>query len=247
MPIRLSSVQCSPGMKRAIFAALCMFAAVAAAKAQAPGPTAFQALHNFNHTGAPVTLVQGGDGNFYGVADLRQIFRVTPAGAITIWQPFHDDVSAATISLVRASNGELYGLVSRDSAARVYVFHLSSSGEVTTLHDFNSATEGSSPSLIAGSDGFLYGALGPVPTSDNSSRGALFKLSTAGVFSIIRRFGSGENTGYSPSSLIQANGGELYFVAPYGGSSGNGAIFKCTRGGVDDALQLYRRKRWQQA
>ncbi|MDQ6626299.1 MAG: hypothetical protein M3Y69_09230, partial [Verrucomicrobiota bacterium] len=218
-------------MKRAVVAALCMFAAaVAAPKAQTAGPDAFRALHNFVHIGAPASLVQATDGSFYGTTELRQIFRVTSTGSLTTWQPFKADVSTAAIELVAGSAGNLFGLV-RTNDGQAYFFQLSgSSGEVTILHQFT-AEEGSYPNgLIAADDGFIYGLIGP---ANVDSRGALFRLTPTGAFSTVHTFTLEENTGYSsPGSLVQGTDGNLYFVASYGGSGGYGAMFRCTRAGV---------------
>jgi uncharacterized repeat protein (TIGR03803 family) len=206
--------------------------------AQSPTPAGFRALHTFEHIAAPSSLVQGSDGSFYGVTRLRQIFRVGPTGALTVWQPFKEDVSEAAIRLVRASNGNLYGLVTnyRYGLRREYLFHLATSGEVTTLHEFR-PEEGFNPGgLIAGSDGFLYGALS---STDSSSRGAFFKVSTAGAFSIVHEFRAEEKTGYVPGAPIQGQDGNLYFLATYGGDSGNGALFRCTRAGVVTMLYSF--------
>lgn len=226
-PCRLVSLQ----LVAVLECFLCLATLAKVADAQSSTPTGFRALHNFEHVGKPTDIMAGGDGNFYGVTDLSQLFRVTPGGAITIWQPFREDVSTAASSLVRASNGEIYGLV---GGSRNYVFHLSSSGEVSTVHEFNANTEGTLPSsLVAGSDGFLYGVfLRATPPADAESRAALFRLSTTGSLSIVHQFVAEDHTGYGVGAPIQGTDGNLYFVTQYGGSTVNGALFRCTRAGV---------------
>lgn len=213
-------------MKRGILAALCIFAAAAGPQTQASGPNAFQALHTFTHNGVPVSLVQAQDGAFYGVTNLRKIFRVTATGSLTIWQPFTGDVISVS-ELVAGADGNLYGIAITNGL--FYFFQLTtSSGEVTVLHQF-SADEGFPYGLIAGNDGFLYGIIGATTLRP---RGALFRVSLSGALSTVHAFTPEENIGYVVTGPIQGGDGALYFVDRYAGSSAKGALFRCTRAGV---------------
>lgn len=223
----------------AVFAGLMLLSYLAAivqtADAQSSALAGFRALHKFQHTGTPSNLVRGGDGNFYGATNSLQIFRVTPAGAITIWpNPFGKALSPSTITLVRARNGEIYGLAaSYGGAGDNAVFHLSFSGEVTIVHEFDAATEGTDANgLIAGSDGFLYGRfVSATAAQEDRFRGAIFRLSITGTLSIVHQFVEADNTGYLLGfvQLIQGTDGNLYLV---NGGAGNGGLFRCTRTGV---------------
>src|SRR4029434_8486357 len=93
-----------------------------------------QTMVNFATTLGPVrgNLVQGPDGNFYGTTRIGgpsgngTIFRVTPAGGLTIVSSSLRDPSAG---LVVGNDGLLYGLTESDTALGFgSVFKLTTNG-----------------------------------------------------------------------------------------------------------------------
>ncbi|HZT34142.1 MAG TPA: choice-of-anchor tandem repeat GloVer-containing protein [Bryobacteraceae bacterium] len=81
----------------------------------------FQTLYNFCSQsncadgGAPLGLVQGSDGNFYGAASLGglygfgTLFKITPAGVLTPLHSFGNTDGAFPEGLIQATNGKFYG------------------------------------------------------------------------------------------------------------------------------------------
>jgi len=111
------------------------------------------------------SLVQGGDGNFYGTTiggglfGYGTVFRITPSGALTTLHSFNGtDGAGPDGSLVQGSDGNFYGTTVGGAVNNHgTVFQLTSSGGLTTLYSFNN--EGINPhgSLVQGTDGSFYG------------------------------------------------------------------------------------------
>jgi uncharacterized repeat protein (TIGR03803 family) len=107
---------------------------------------------------------------------------------------------------------------------------LSSAQTFTVLYSFTGGTDGAEPSggLILDSVGDIYG------TSEGTiaAKGSIFRLSTAGKFTLLHNFGEGGAGGaYPEAALIEDSGGNLYGTASAGGSAGQGTIFKLPKKG----------------
>jgi uncharacterized repeat protein (TIGR03803 family) len=171
--------------------------------------------------GNPGSIVQGADGNFYGVGTRGgnngggSIFKVTPAGTITrlyvfcAVEPCTD--GRGPNGLVLASDGNFYGTTNSggDFGAGT-IFQVTPSGTVSTL--FNFCTGRSCPSgvrpvgeLIQGTDGALYGTTVSGGLHDG---GTVFRFTLSGVFTTIYSFCSKPSCadGANPlAGLVQAN------------------------------------------
>ena len=132
-------------------------------------------LHSFS--GSPseganpiAALVQGSDGNFYGTTASGgehfkgTVFRITPAGGITVLHSFSGSPSEGGVpfaGLVQGSDGNFYGTTALGGAHfKGTVFNIDATGSLTTLHSFAGSTgEGALPfaGLVQGSDGKFYG------------------------------------------------------------------------------------------
>jgi uncharacterized repeat protein (TIGR03803 family) len=151
-------------------------------------------LASFNGTNgsSPVgNLLLGMDGNFYGVTsgvgstgtNYGEIFRVTPAGALSTLFNFGGSNGAAPLAgLIQTADGSLYGTTSAGGDFNLgTVFRLTTNGDFSTLLSFN-GTNGSTPqaSLIQASDGNLYGTTtygGPgFNGTAQSGNGLVFRL-----------------------------------------------------------------------
>jgi uncharacterized repeat protein (TIGR03803 family) len=195
-----------------------------------------------NHGAGPVALIQGHDGNFYGVTTTSGtgagcVFEMTPQGVTTILHKFGDgsvshDGAMPSAGLIQASDGNFYGTTSSGgSAGKGTVFAITSLGAVTILHSFGDGSvvnDGAVPqsSLIQGSDGNLYGT---TSQGGSAGEGAVFKITLPGVLTILHSFGDGTITGdgVSPTfGLTQDVQGNLYGTTSYGGSANQGAVYK---------------------
>jgi uncharacterized repeat protein (TIGR03803 family) len=137
---------------------------------------------------SPTSLIEGSDGNFYGVTwsagpivnnsfTLGNIFKITPTGIFTILYTFLPGSAGSLyspggnqpISLLEGADGNFYGTAlgsPYDNATAKEtglgtIFSFTRSGVLTMLHNFAAdGSEGSSPQaqLVQGPDGSFYGA-----------------------------------------------------------------------------------------
>lgn len=209
----------------------------------------------------PWTLLQGGDGNFYGVTINGganaggTVFKVTPSGSLTTLYSFCsqggtscDDGSAPNV-LLEGSDGNLYGTTPSGGAnAEGTVFKVTPSGAFTTLYNFcsqggSSCTDGSYPTaLLQGSDGNFYG----ISNGGAGGNGIFFKVTPTGTLSTLYTFCSQGGTdcpyGRLPFALVQGNDGNFYGLTLDGGTGscsaygskqiGCGVAFKLTSSGA---------------
>lgn len=122
-------------------------------------------------------------------------------------------------------DGKLYGVTSGGGTNNSgVIFRLSTNGgPIVRLRSFTGGADGSSPQypLVLGRDGNLYG------TSQYGSKdGALFKIGTNGVFTLIRSFENTNNAGEYPQELTVGDDGAMYGITDLGGSNGVGVLFR---------------------
>lgn len=183
----------------------------------------------------PTSLVQGADGDFYGVGLQGghnaggSIFKVTPAGTVIPLYLFCPRELCPDgkdpNGLVQASDGNFYGTTRSGGAANAgSIFRVTTAGAVSTLYSFcaNSqfCTDGVFPEgeLIQGSDGDLYGT---TFIGGNHSAGTVFKITLSGVFTSLYSFCSQSPNcadGQAPTAcLVQATNGMFYGTTSKGG------------------------------
>ena len=115
-------------------------------------------------------LVQGRDGNFYGVTvgggangSYGTIFKITPGGALTTLysfcaQPNCADGTYPVSGLVLGTDGDFYGAAYAGGPSNNgTLFKITAGGALTILHSFN-GTDGEAPeALFQATNGVLYG------------------------------------------------------------------------------------------
>jgi uncharacterized repeat protein (TIGR03803 family) len=174
-------------------------------------------LHRFNGSDGEnpnSKLIQGKDGNFYGV---------------TLGGGNYDNFGE--------SNGT--------------IFKMNSAGLVTSLHNFSLFNEGANSSgtnddgahpagaLFQASDNSLYGL---ATDGGANGSGTIFKITTQGSFTTLYSFDALDdqhrngNGGAPAGALIQGPDGALYGTTYYGGTGGNGTIFKVSLAGAFTSL-----------
>ena len=207
----------------------------------------------------PRSLVQGTDGNFYGVGAEGghngggSIFKVSPAGTVTslyifcLMEPCRDGYRPN--GLVLARDGNFYGTTEGGGdAGGGVIFRVPPSGTVTTLYSFCAGlqfcTDGVAPEgeLIQGSDGALYGTTFHGGKHDG---GTVFKITLSGVFTSLYSFCSQSPNcadGTNPTAgLVEATNGMFYGTTSRGGAnctiySGCGTLFRISSTGVFTTL-----------
>jgi uncharacterized repeat protein (TIGR03803 family) len=185
-------------------------------------------------------LVQARDGNFYGTTHggvlistfygYGGVFKLDATGALSPLYSFsgRNDGAYPAAGLVQASDGYLYGTTSGGGTnGDGTVFKISTNGTLTSLYSFTGAEDGVGPvaGLVQRGDGCLYGT-----TQFGGARGAgtVFRISTNGEFTILHSF-TGAKEGAQPNGgLAQGSDGGLYGTTAYGGTYGDGTVFRLT-------------------
>ena len=199
-----------------------------------------QVLHSFANNssdgGYPTAgLIRGSDGNYYGVtpsggsAGDGTVYEITPSGTETVLYVFSggSDGSKPQGTLIQGSDGNFYGATNA-GGAHTYgnVFKVTPAGIETVLYSFAGGTgDGSAPAagLLQASDGNFYGT---TKTGGANGVGTVFKLTPAGVETVIYSFTGGSSDGAGPAAaLIQGSDGNLYGTTTAGGPSGYGTVF----------------------
>ncbi|MGO8673184.1 MAG: choice-of-anchor tandem repeat GloVer-containing protein, partial [Capsulimonadaceae bacterium] len=204
----------------------------------------------------PEGVILGSNGDFYGTTyrggteDDGTVFQFTPTGTETILHNFgdgsvtHDGTSPAA-GLVLGTDGNFYGTTTTGgSAGDGSVFRVTSAGTVTILHSFGDGTvtnDGQDPSaaLIQAADGNFYGT---TFSGGSSGDGTVYRITPAGAVTILHNFGDGsvQNDGtYPQAALIQASDGNLYGTTLYGGSNGEGTVFRTSTTGSTTILHSF--------
>lgn len=221
-------------------------------------------LHSFTDKkdgGLPVaSLIRDSAGNLYGTtfeggnknacpfSGCGVVFKMTPAGVETVVHTFSfTDGSTPLGGVARDSAGNLYGTTSQGGSDNFgNVFKLSPSGVETVLHNFTGGSDGSFPEagLVLDSAGNLYGtaALG-----GSGSSGVVFKIDSAGTYSVLYSFTGGADGSVPEADLARDSAGNLYGTTVGGGdmsgscgsSGGCGVVFKLDPSGNETVLHSF--------
>lgn len=182
-------------------------------------------------------LIQGSDGDFYGMAEsggvnsLGTIFRITASGVFTTLYTFSGEDGAYPYgTLLQAADGNIYGTTS--SGGEFYsgnIFSITPAGVFTSLYRFTGGTDGAYPlaALIQGRDGNFYGT---TYQGGTNGFGTVFKFTTNGILTTLHSF---EHTdGAHPfAGLVQAANGNFYGATEIGGLNDGGTVYQITPDG----------------
>jgi uncharacterized repeat protein (TIGR03803 family) len=108
----------------------------------------------------------------------------------------------------------------------------------TVLYNFTGAPDGASPfaGVTRDAAGNLYGT---TYTGASSGYGVVFKVGKSGTESVLYSFNGGTDGGSPVGGLVRDTAGNLYGTAEYGGSSGNGVVFKVDKSGAETVLHSF--------
>lgn len=203
-------------------------------------------LHRFDGTNGEYVgegLVQGTDGNFYGVETsggantcangigCGTVFKITPSGVFTVLHNFSGSDGAEPLTaLVQGADGNLYGTTDEGgdttnceppSGCGTF-FRITPTGTLTTLHNFENTTDGAFPygTLTLATDGNFYGATDSGTYNicgyeGTESCGAIYKISPSGTVTSLHNFDYTD--GFWPTGLVQGTDGNFYGTTIYGG------------------------------
>jgi uncharacterized repeat protein (TIGR03803 family) len=255
-----------PGDVTASFAATGSYAAASATSTLTIGASStftFDLLASFTgpsgaYPGAdsPINgnLIQGSDGNFYGVTSAAQnleprgtsgygsAYKITPSGTFTVLHTFAGGTSDGWNpegSLVEGSDGNFYGVTTEAGSANGTVYRMTPSGQVTVLHTFaGGSSDGSDPlaGLIEGSDGSFYGT---TEYGGASGSGTVYKITPSGSFTLLYSFTSMSDGAYPSGGLVEGSDGNFYGMTGFGGANGWGTVYQVTPSGAFTLLHTF--------
>jgi uncharacterized repeat protein (TIGR03803 family) len=198
------------------------------------------------------SLIEGRDGNFYGMTNLGglhfgrgTVFVITPGGAETVLSSFGNNTDTPTDgynpygSLIEGSDGDFYGMAY--GVGPTYpssIFKITAEGVRTLLWSFGSGSDGDAAygRLTQGSDGNFYGM---TYQGGVNGRGTIFKVTPAGVETVLWSLGGSGDGAHPTSSLTLASDGNFYGMTINGGANDAGVVFRITPDGVETVLHSF--------
>jgi len=214
-------------------------------------------LHEFNGNDgfSPISLLQGKDGDFYGVnyssttngIGEGTVFRAHLANAdanianVTTLHSF--GYVRPGLGLIQGKDGALYGSTSQATFGD-FIYRITTAGAFNSIYSFvnTHATDGGNPmaGVVQATNGDFYG----VNYADGSlGGGTLFHLKPTGSLNVAHAFSGNGFEGYAPTTpLMQASDGKLYGMTNRGGvapNSADGAIFSMTLSGTFTNLHAF--------
>ena len=210
-------------------------------------------IHDFNtaagDVGVPVRYgiaVQGRDGVLYGAANagggfsVGGIYAINQAGAESIFYSFPHNFIGCQDGLSLGSDGNFYGACNAGGANGYGILYkLDPSGAYTLLHTFSaSGGDGGNPQSppTQANDGNLYGT---TSTGGANGVGAIYKLTQAGVLTILYSFKNTTDGTNPNAALVQGTDGNLYGSTADHGANGYGVIFKVSTKGKLKVLHSF--------
>ena len=186
---------------------------------------AYTVLHTFN--GPPLDglepnagLALGLDGNFYGstvlggISSVGTIFKITPAGALTILYNFTGGADGAYPygTPILGNDGNFYGVTQYATA-----YKITPTGTFTLL---GTIPDRSFAPLFLASDGNFYGT---TQRGGTFNSGTVFRMTPAGVVTVIYNFDT--THGAVPwAGVVQGGDGSFYGTTTLGGNAGGGGV-----------------------
>lgn len=201
-------------------------------------------------------LVSDHQGNFYGTtifgggslacfSGCGTVYQVTPNGTETVLYSFggNSDGAIPYGGLVLDPKGNLFGGTSSGGFFVGTLFGISPSGQETLLHTFQGSGAGDGAgvysSLVRDPRGNLYGTTFSGGSQCFGGCGTVFQLSKDGVETVLYSFAGGSDGAFPFSSLLRDVNGDLYGTTTFGGTSGQGTVFKLNTSGVETVVYSF--------
>jgi uncharacterized repeat protein (TIGR03803 family) len=203
------------------------------------------------------------NGVFYGVefgtfnsdASNGSVIRLGQDGLLTSLYDFKaaTESEANPTILIAAADGNLYGATAPRAVGDLngMIFRITPSGTFTPIFTFQDSKGTHATTLIQAADGNFYGTAAGDSSggffnhpSNLHNSGIFFRLTPAGVFTVLYTFTGGAD-GSFPNSLVQGKDGNFYgstFCGPESPPNlfnGNGTIFKLTAAGALTTLYSF--------
>jgi len=184
-------------------------------------------------------LARDSDGNLYGTTELGglsgvgTVWKLDTTGTETVLHNFSgtDGADPAYGSLLLDKTGCLYGVTAYGGPSNAgVIFRITTSGSFRVLHNFT----GTDGSLVYGtpvqdSTGALYGT---AAEGGKHGAGTVWRLTSSDTLTVLHNFGAAgaADGSYALAGIVRDSTGTIYGVTYYGGSSGEGSVFKLKDG-----------------
>jgi uncharacterized repeat protein (TIGR03803 family) len=174
----------------------------------------------------PASLIQASDGNFYGTtvggtASPSLVFKVTPAGQVTILHSFAGDAAGDATELIETTPGVFYGLFGPSPSA-TKIFRITADGAFSVAHAFAANTDSNARHLVFAGDGNVYGSYSR--HDGQTTAYSIFRLTPEGDFAPITDFGGTNFVG----DVVLGGDGNLYATTVAFSGEPDGAISRIT-------------------
>jgi uncharacterized repeat protein (TIGR03803 family) len=139
------------------------------------------------------------------------------------------------MQLAQGQDGKLYGATYYGgSTGNGEVFSIDTTGNVSVIYNFTGGADGGNPigGPVLGTDGNLYGATNQGGSNANGFQGVFYKLTTAGVETVLHTFSAGIDGAFPWAAPILASDGNFYGTTTGGGTTGNGILYKISTTGT---------------
>jgi uncharacterized repeat protein (TIGR03803 family) len=200
-------------------------------------------------------LLQGSDGNFYGVTADGGVgangngtaFKVTPNGSLTTLHTFCTfpncgDGDGPEAAMVQAADSNYYGTTlfsSTNGSGGGTLYRITPSGAFSVVYDFDQTHGVGLNGVIQATDGNFYGTAYGGGTNND---GTVFRVTPSGNATVLYNFcqQSGCTDGSAPNAaLVQGTDGNFYGTTTQGGTSSYGTVFKITPSGTFTTLHSF--------
>src|SRR5580658_1175781 len=221
----------------------------------------------YNFTGAAdggtpeASLFRDTAGNLYGTAmtggakNSGTVYKLDTAGKLTVLHNFQGgtkDGTSPQTPVLLDGNGSLYGTTQYGGASHGgVVYKVDSTGQETLVYSFPGGTDGAQPmaGLTIDAAGNLYGTTAYGGYSDGECRavihvrnggcGVVFKIDTAGNYSLLYSFGARPDGEDPEASVTLDDEGNIYGTTYLGGTAGMGAVYKIDTTGQETVLYSF--------
>jgi uncharacterized repeat protein (TIGR03803 family) len=212
------------------------FVAFAVSTPRALAVFPLQILTSFN-PGFGNGITQATDGNLYGITPtggdygFGAIFKITPAGKLTLLTSFTSAVPTGTFygNLIQGADGNLYGTgASGETNGDSGLFLVTLAGQVTNDASFVPSNNVQPGLLMQAANGDFYATCSQGGTN---GAGAIYQITTNGTLAVLYTFNGQNDAGQPESPLVQGTNGLLYGTAA-GGTNNPGVLFTISTSGA---------------
>ncbi len=198
-------------------------------------------------------LIQDAAGNFYGTTQgggvhAGVVYKLDTTGHETVLYNFTGGADGGTpvAGVTLDAAGNLYGTTCCGGSRLGVVYKLDPAGNYTVLHSFTCGNDGCYPlsNVTLDAAGNLYGATWSGGSPQGDDPGVVYKVDSAGNFSVLYPFTGFADGGGSRSTLVFDASGNLYGTTQYGGQGpcpyfGCGVVFELDPTGNQTVLYRF--------